>query len=237
MSTFPSLSTLPTPPVLPYPYSPYYCIDIECVATGHTHNDHAVGQVALVDAQERVVQNIYVRPETPIVSYLTPLSGLTKELLDEKGVSLENAVTAVRRHLPPSAILVGQGIRQDAGWLGLKEGVDFQSTVDLVDIFKAWDRRYGNYHISSLQHLCKCILGIQPDGRPHDAAEDAVRSMQLFKFYLQFHENSNIWEKTLHKLLTTPPPTSFRKLYPIFEGVCMGGRRCRCGAPRFFDKN
>lgn len=35
-------------------------------------------------------------------------------------------------------------------------------------------------------------------------------------------------------LLSTPPPPSFAKRYPIFEGCCMGNRKtCMCGAPFF----
>lgn len=70
-------------------------IDVECVATGTTHNDRSVAQFALVvcntlealchhaattimatqDESERTVLNVYVKPEDPVVSYLTPISG------------------------------------------------------------------------------------------------------------------------------------------------------------------
>ena len=54
-----------------------YALDVECVATGKTHNDRAVAQIGLVDAYGRCVLNVYVKPKKEVVSYLTPLTGLT----------------------------------------------------------------------------------------------------------------------------------------------------------------
>ena len=53
----------------------YYSIDVECVATAKTHNARAVAQISLVDEYEQVLLNLYVKPDLPVVSYLTPLTG------------------------------------------------------------------------------------------------------------------------------------------------------------------
>ena len=53
----------------------YFSIDVECVATSKSHNARAVAQLSLVDQYERVILNLYVKPELPVVSYLTPLTG------------------------------------------------------------------------------------------------------------------------------------------------------------------
>ena len=53
----------------------YFSVDVECVATAKTHNARAVAQISLVDQYERIMLNIYVKPELPVVSYLTPLTG------------------------------------------------------------------------------------------------------------------------------------------------------------------
>jgi hypothetical protein len=87
------------------PPSSVFSIDVECVASGPDHNSRVVGQIALVvseerancarmlysiqtpaktqlnllallqDQYERVLLNIYVKPDRAIVSYLTPLTG------------------------------------------------------------------------------------------------------------------------------------------------------------------
>jgi DNA polymerase III epsilon subunit-like protein len=60
----------------------------------------------------QVLLNVYVKPDRPVVSYLTALTGLTAELVEEQGVPLADAVQLLRSCLPPTAILVGQNILQ-----------------------------------------------------------------------------------------------------------------------------
>lgn len=70
------------------PEQPVYCIDVECVATGVQHNSRAVAQVAMVDQWNRLVYNAYIKQDVPVVSYLTELHGITKEIIEEKGIPL-----------------------------------------------------------------------------------------------------------------------------------------------------
>jgi hypothetical protein len=64
---------------------PYYSIDVECVATGTGHNARAIAQIGLVDANGRCVLNLFVKPPagSTVVSYLTPLTGITAEMLTQ----------------------------------------------------------------------------------------------------------------------------------------------------------
>lgn len=54
-----------------------YSIDVECVATGYRHCDRDVARVAIVNAMCEVIYRTFVKPELEIVSYLTPLTGIT----------------------------------------------------------------------------------------------------------------------------------------------------------------
>jgi hypothetical protein len=48
-----------------------------CIHT-HTrtgHNSRDVAQIALVNQYEQVILNLYIRPQKPVVSHLTPLTG------------------------------------------------------------------------------------------------------------------------------------------------------------------
>jgi hypothetical protein len=74
------------------PNHPIYSIDVECVATGTQHNARSIAQVALVDEWGRPVFNVLIRQEKPVVSYLTPLTGLTKEMLDTYGLPLGKSI-------------------------------------------------------------------------------------------------------------------------------------------------
>lgn len=87
-------------------------------------------------------------PEGVVVaSYLTPLTGLSAELLDAHGVSLAEAIAAVRNALPPHAVLVGQNIAKDVEWLGLREGTDFAGMVDLAGVWRVWNEKYKSWSV------------------------------------------------------------------------------------------
>ena len=54
-----------------------YSIVVECVATGKRHCDRDVARIAIVNSLCEVIYSSFVKPFLPIVSYLTPLTGLT----------------------------------------------------------------------------------------------------------------------------------------------------------------
>lgn len=214
------------------PVARFYSIDVECVATGIDHNARAVGQISLVDEYERVLLNIYVNPKEPVFSYLTPLTGLTKDILDTHGVSLDEALCILRTYLPRHSILVGQNIGKDVHWLSLVEGVDFEGMIDLAGLYKIWNDQYKSWSIFSLDHLTRLILGIDSKGGAHNAVGDALKSVRLFNYYRAVCQNPSALNNVKMTLLRTPAHDSFAKRFPRFEGVCMGNRKtCTCGAP------
>lgn len=85
---------MPTQPPHPAPFitippgHPVYSIDVECVATSIQHNARSIAQVALVDEWSRPVFNVVIKQDVPVASYITPLTGLTKEILDAHGYPL-----------------------------------------------------------------------------------------------------------------------------------------------------
>ncbi|PNH08833.1 Small RNA degrading nuclease 2 [Tetrabaena socialis] len=182
-----------------------YAVDVECVATGTDHNSRSVAQISVVDEHMNVLLNVYVQQQQPVVSYLSPLTGLTAAVLQQFGVPLPQALAAVRSVLPRHAVLIGQNIRQDVQWLGLQEGQDFDSMMDLQGLFRVWNDK------------------------------DARKSMALFNYYRHTMQPDPRAMQAAHQaLLAAPPPPSFAKRNTQFEGVCMGNRRtCTCGAPFF----
>eukprot|EP00891_Asterochloris_glomerata_P000459 jgi/Astpho2/459/e_gw1.00011.231.1_t len=213
--------------------SHFLAADVECVATGHDHNSRQVAQFALVDEHQQVLLNVYVRPDKPVVSYLTPLTSLTAQLLQQQGMSLQQGLQLLRQTLPKQAILVGQNIRQDVQWLGLQEGTDFQSMVDLAGLYRVWNPKFNSYSVFGQDHVAKLLLSWNvADG--HDAVGDAMKSIALFKLYQRLKPDEKGWTEALAKLLAVTPEPSFARQHPCFEGVCMGGRKtCTCGAPFF----
>ena len=135
----------------------FVCVDVECVASGPRHDDRSVAYVALVDKDERVLLKKKVKPDKPVFNFLTPLTGLKEGDLDG-APPLEEVVREVKALIGPNVVLVGQGVQSDIAWLDLKVGVDFASSVDLGNLFKTYNSRYGNYSFFSLQHEANMLL-------------------------------------------------------------------------------
>lgn len=98
--------TTPPPPILinlPAGH-PVYSIDVECVATAIQHNARSIAQVALVDEWSRPVFSVLIKQDMPVLSYITELTGLTKEILDAHGLPLGKKHTGkkIKKKNPPS---------------------------------------------------------------------------------------------------------------------------------------
>lgn len=135
----------------------YMSVDVECVATGKRHDAREVCLVSMVDADSNVLLSKKVKPESPVVSYLTPLTGVREGDLDN-GERLADVLTQVKALLGRDVVLVGQGVKNDIVWLKLQQGTDFASFVDLGEMFKAYNQRYGNYSYFSLSHEANTLL-------------------------------------------------------------------------------
>lgn len=135
----------------------YISIDVECVATGRSHNAREVCSVAVVDTKENVLLLKKVKPKSPVMSYLTPLTGLRQGDLED-AESLSDVIHEVKALLGPEVVLVGQGIQSDITWLELKQGTDYASAIDLGVMFKAYNSRYRNYSFFSLSHEANTLI-------------------------------------------------------------------------------
>lgn len=149
-------------------------------------------------------------------------------------MSLADALAQLRSCLPSTAILVGQNILQDIQWLGLKEGVDFASCMDLAGLYRVFNPKFNRVTMYSQDHLVKVLLGWDLQGMQHNAALDALKSVKLFNLYQQMQQDPPAWERAKQALMDAPPTLSFARQNPTYEGVCQGNRKaCTCGAPFF----
>lgn len=214
------------------PRGPVFSVDVEAVATGPGHNDRSVAQISLVNQTENILVNVFVKQTVPVVSYLTPLTGLTEHMLETFGMELEDAIGVLRSNLPTNATIVGQNIRKDIEWLGLVEGKDYGSLIDLAGLYRIWNPKYKSLSVFGQDHVAKVLLGWESadGGGAHDAVKDAVKSIRLFNLYNTIQATPGAWEQASQALLASPPAPSFARENPTFEGVCMGNRKtCTCG--------
>lgn len=228
----------PLPPLITLnPGTPVFSIDVECVATGKQHHDRCIAQIGIVDMYCRPCFNIIVKPSKPVVSYISPLTGLTKEKVDQHGIPEEEALALVRRTLPSNAVLVGMNILKDVEWLGLEQGKDFHAMVDLSALFRVWNAEKNSFTYFGLDHVSLTWLDVvrgTANGGTHDAMADAFASMALFNTYCHVQHTPQLLYQLQMRTLYTPIAPSFAKQHPTWEDCCMGNRRtCKCGAPFF----
>lgn len=210
-----------------------FSLDVECVAVGKTHliSDRYPCLLALVDGNAKVILRVTIKPDRPVVSYLTPLTGMRAEDI-ENGVPLEEATALLRKHLPSDAVLVGQKPDGDIEWMRLRKGIDFAEVIDLAEVLKGFNQKYGQFNYHSLQHQAAILLDKHSSGA-HDPAWDAQVSMEL---YLKAVEaNAEELESMRQSLLQKRPAPSVAKQYNyVMDDVCLAKfmpKNCICGRP------
>lgn len=193
---------------------PFFSIDVECIATGYgscvrgindgcgnegrtnegvptdQYNDRShryPGRIAMVDSDGEVLADIVVRPPQDgkgVVSYLTPLTGLTEEMcLGADAKSLEDAVAVVKGLLPENAVIVGQAIDHDVEWLGLVAGRDFGRAVDISEIFR--QRMPG-----SLNFAAEVLRKRETEGGEQDSGSEDRSSDEYLGFATRYRHFS-----------------------------------------------
>lgn len=223
---------------------PVVSFDVECVATGLTHaaRHRAPAQVALVDSNGKLMFGAYIKlpPDEKIVSYLTPISGIRKGVLEPNGtrpseyplMTMDEAREGLKKALPKDAIVVGQKIDSDIDWMGLREGSDFADKIDLSEVFKLYNPKYGNMAYHSLVHEARYVLSMSRAnaGAEHDPADDARMSVELWNKVLANPGKLPDWQRMLRD--TRPAPSVAKQLGHVIEGVCLcrfNPRLCVCG--------
>ena len=215
---------------------PVFSLDVECVAVGKTHQieDRYPAKFALADEAGRSICTCLIKPEKPIVSYLTPITGLRQSNFSGSDPDLRSAIGLLKRHLPKEAILVGQKIDHDIEWMQLTKGTDFQESVDLAEVFKGWNSKYNNFAYHSLLHEAQHVLKISTinASKEHDPAMDVILSVQLWN---KVKENPSKLPQYQQLLIRNRPNQSVAKrLDWRYEGVCLSKfkpSKCICGMP------
>mmetsp|Transcript_18692 Transcript_18692/g.34632 ORF Transcript_18692/g.34632 Transcript_18692/m.34632 type:complete len:364 (+) Transcript_18692:117-1208(+) len=198
-------------------------IDVECVATGYGNRDRAVARVAAVDAKGKVLFDSLVKPDEPIVSHLTALTGIEPGSLDD-APSFEEMRAELLKILPKNAVLVGQAIDGDIKWLKLEQGKHFKASFDISQLFRI-EFSNGKARTFSLRHEVLHLEGFEGAGTDiqagaHDPVTDAVFSIRLF---LQFSGATyGQLRSSQHTLLRVPQTPPFWKTTPLIDNVQLG---------------
>ena len=128
-----------------------YSLDCEFV---QMKSGLALGQIIMIDDQERVVMNATVMPPEPIVDYLSQYSNLSKEDFQENSLTEPQFHAKLSKFLGPNVILIGHSLQCDL----LKMKVIHHKVVDTARLFKHPD---GPQFVLSLKSLALKFLDKQ----------------------------------------------------------------------------
>ncbi|PFH37177.1 hypothetical protein BESB_036350 [Besnoitia besnoiti] len=171
---FPLCSTSSSAP--PVSLDLFFGLDCEMVLTSLGTE---VGRVSVVNSNEEKLLDIFVRPEAPVIDYLTRFSGIEEHHLASAEHSLKAVHGLLRQILPHGAVLVGHSLENDLHALKLVH-------LRCVDTSILYPHAIVGLK-NSLKHLVSSFLPQYRLRREagHDSLEDARATLKLAKLKVQ----------------------------------------------------
>lgn len=125
------------------------------------------------DIAYKIVWNEIVKPNNPVVDYLTVYSGMTKDIIDNATVSIEQVQAALVATIRSDDILVGHSLENDLRVMHFVH----TTVVDTAVLFRPSNGRFKY----SLRALAARLLRlqIQKTNSSHCSLEDALTALKL----------------------------------------------------------
>lgn len=162
------------------PFSPMYAVDCEMCRT--STGELELTRISCVNEKLEVFYDTLVKPDNPIIDYLTKWSGINKHMMKNVSKKLKNVQEDLKKLLPPDAILIGQSLANDLHALKMMHPYIIDTSV-IYNITGDRTRK------TKLQTLAREFLKekIQVGQHGHCSTEDSLACMKLVKLRLRKH--------------------------------------------------
>lgn len=168
----------------------YFALDCEMVGVGENGLDSALARVSIVNYDNEIVLDTYVKVDQPVTDYRTFVSGIRPEhIQSESAIPLYEAQAAAASILR-GKILIGHGLENDLKVMGMSHRwCDTRDTATYAPFMKhrVQENRCSDEQVTLCPRKLKDLVweklgkDIQTIGQAHSSVEDAIAAMDLYK--------------------------------------------------------
>ncbi len=207
-------------------------LNVDYAATGPGHLDRAPCRVTLATAAS-VLADTVLRVEG-LRDAMTGYTALAREEVEAATATLDDACAAAHAALAARqpVLLVGHGLARAARCLKLQKGQHYAAAVDVVEMLRTWNRRFGHWNYYALPKVAFVLGAAEP---PRDSSERALALLAVYERLASRPGAVDECKAELqrHQYARTFPPGVGAKP-PAPPGVCVwayNAAECTCGQP------
>lgn len=165
----------------------YFALDCEMVGVGPEGLDSALARISIINWDNELVLDTYVKVQDTVTDYRTFVSGIRQEDIESESAMTLERVQYEASKIIRGKILIGHGLENDLKVIGINHPwCDIRDTTTYKPFMRQASIRKGESAIlrpRKLRDLVWETLGkqIQMMGTAHSPIEDAIATMDLYK--------------------------------------------------------